>query len=74
MFSTLLYRRLGREDTLAFVYLFFDRKSIKVKLRERPVSATGTIDRLTAYRGPANLRAEYFQPLFMVSSFNSLKH
>jgi len=50
--------RQRRKDTRPLLYRFIDRKPIELKLSKRPRLATGTINRLTAYDGPANLRVE----------------
>jgi len=48
--------RQRREDIPALVHHFIDRKSVELKLTERPVLATGAIDRLIAYDWPGNVR------------------
>jgi transcriptional regulator with PAS, ATPase and Fis domain len=48
--------RQRREDIPALVHHFIDRKSIEIKLTERPVLAPGAIDRLIAYDWPGNVR------------------
>jgi transcriptional regulator with GAF, ATPase, and Fis domain len=48
--------RQRREDIPALVHHFIDRKSIELKLTERPVLAPGAIDRLIAYDWPGNVR------------------
>jgi transcriptional regulator with GAF, ATPase, and Fis domain len=48
--------RQRREDIPALVHHFIDRKSLELKLTERPVLAPGTIDQLIAYDWPGNVR------------------
>jgi transcriptional regulator with GAF, ATPase, and Fis domain len=48
--------RQRREDIPALVHHFIDRKSMELKLIERPGLATGAIDRLIAYDWPGNVR------------------
>jgi transcriptional regulator with GAF, ATPase, and Fis domain len=48
--------RQRREDIPALVHHFIERKSKELKLAERPVLATGAIDRLMAYDWPGNVR------------------
>ncbi len=48
--------RQRREDIPALVHHFIDRKSVELKLTEKPVLAPGTIDRLIAYDWPGNVR------------------
>jgi transcriptional regulator with GAF, ATPase, and Fis domain len=48
--------RQRREDIPALVHHFIDRKSIELKLTERPALAPGAIDRLIAYDWPGNVR------------------
>ena len=48
--------RQRREDIPALVHHFIDRKSMELKLTERPVLAPGAIDRLMAYDWPGNVR------------------
>jgi DNA-binding NtrC family response regulator len=48
--------RQRREDIPALAHYFIDRKSIELKLREKPKLATGAIDRLMAYDWPGNVR------------------
>ena len=48
--------RQRREDIPALVHHFIDRKSMELKLTERPVLAPGAIDRLIAYDWPGNVR------------------
>jgi transcriptional regulator with GAF, ATPase, and Fis domain len=48
--------RQRREDIPALVHHFVDRKSLELKLTERPVLAPGAIDRLIAYDWPGNVR------------------
>jgi transcriptional regulator with GAF, ATPase, and Fis domain len=48
--------RQRREDIPALVHHFIDRKSVELKLAERPVLAPGAIDRLIAYDWPGNVR------------------
>ena len=48
--------RQRREDIPSLVHHFIDRKSKELKLAERPVLATGAIDRLMAYDWPGNVR------------------
>jgi len=48
--------RQRREDIPALVHHFIDRKSVVLKLAERPVLAPGAIDRLIAYDWPGNVR------------------
>jgi len=48
--------RQRREDIPALVHHFIDRKSMELKLTERPVLAAGAIDRLIAYDWPGNVR------------------
>jgi len=48
--------RQRREDIPALAHHFIDRKSIELKLTERPVLAPGAIDRLIAYDWPGNVR------------------
>jgi transcriptional regulator with GAF, ATPase, and Fis domain len=48
--------RQRREDIPALVHHFIDRKSMELKLTERPVLAPGAIDRLIAYEWPGNVR------------------
>jgi transcriptional regulator with GAF, ATPase, and Fis domain len=48
--------RQRREDIPALVHHFIDRKSVELKLTERPVLAPGAIDRLIAYDWPGNVR------------------
>jgi transcriptional regulator with PAS, ATPase and Fis domain len=48
--------RQRREDIPALVHHFIDRKSVELKLTERPMLAPGAIDRLMAYDWPGNVR------------------
>jgi transcriptional regulator with GAF, ATPase, and Fis domain len=48
--------RQRREDIPALVHHFIDRKSIELKLTERPALVPGAIDRLIAYDWPGNVR------------------
>jgi transcriptional regulator with GAF, ATPase, and Fis domain len=48
--------RQRKEDIPALVHHFIERKSIELKLTERPVLAPGAIDRLIAYEWPGNVR------------------
>jgi hydrogenase-4 transcriptional activator len=48
--------RQRKEDIPALVHHFVDRKSMELKLTERPVLAPGTIDKLVAYHWPGNVR------------------
>ncbi len=48
--------RRRKEDIPALAEHFIHRKSIELKLRERPAPAPGSIDRLTAYDWPGNVR------------------
>jgi transcriptional regulator with GAF, ATPase, and Fis domain len=48
--------RQRREDIPALMHHFIDRKSIELKLTERPALAPGAIDRLIAYDWPGNVR------------------
>jgi transcriptional regulator with GAF, ATPase, and Fis domain len=48
--------RQRREDIPALVHHFIDRKSVELKLTERPVLTPGAIDRLIAYDWPGNVR------------------
>src|SRR5512139_791391 len=48
--------RQRREDIPALVHHFIDRKSMELKLAERPVLAPGAIDGLIAYDWPGNVR------------------
>jgi hydrogenase-4 transcriptional activator len=48
--------RQRREDIPALAHHFIDRKSIELKLTERPVFAPGAIDKLMAYDWPGNVR------------------
>jgi transcriptional regulator with GAF, ATPase, and Fis domain len=48
--------RERREDIPALVHHLIERKSKELKLAERPVLATGAIDRLMAYDWPGNVR------------------
>jgi transcriptional regulator with GAF, ATPase, and Fis domain len=48
--------RQRREDIPALVHHFIDRKSVELKLTERPVLVPGAIDRLIAYDWPGNVR------------------
>jgi len=48
--------RQRREDIPALVHHFIDRKSMELKLKERPKLASDAIDRLTAYDWPGNIR------------------
>ena len=48
--------RQRREDIPALVHHFIDRKSMELKLTEKPVLAAGAIDRLIAYDWPGNVR------------------
>jgi transcriptional regulator with GAF, ATPase, and Fis domain len=48
--------RHRKEDIPALVHHFIDRKSMELKLKERPVLAPGAIDRLIAYDWPGNVR------------------
>jgi transcriptional regulator with GAF, ATPase, and Fis domain len=48
--------RQRREDIPALVHHFIDRKSVALKLVERPVLAPGAIDKLIAYDWPGNVR------------------
>ena len=48
--------RQRKEDIPALVHHFIDRKSMELKLTERPVLAPGAIDRLIAYDWPGNVR------------------
>jgi transcriptional regulator with GAF, ATPase, and Fis domain len=48
--------RHRREDIPALVHHSIDRKSMELKLTERPVLAPGSIDRLIAYDWPGNVR------------------
>jgi len=45
-----------KRDIPALVHHFIDRKSVELKLAERPVLAPGAIDRLIAYDWPGNVR------------------
>lgn len=48
--------RQRKGDIPALVHHFLHRKSIELKLTERPVLAAGAIDRLLAYDWPGNVR------------------
>jgi transcriptional regulator with GAF, ATPase, and Fis domain len=48
--------RQRREDIPALVHHLIERKSKELKFAERPVLATGAIDRLMAYDWPGNVR------------------
>jgi transcriptional regulator with GAF, ATPase, and Fis domain len=48
--------RQRKEDIPALVHHFIDRKSVELKLTERPVLVAGAIDRLIAYDWPGNVR------------------
>jgi transcriptional regulator with GAF, ATPase, and Fis domain len=48
--------RQRREDIPALVHHLIERKSMELKLAEKPVLAPGTIDRLIAYDWPGNVR------------------
>jgi DNA-binding NtrC family response regulator len=48
--------RQRKEDIPALVHHLIDRKSTELKLTERPVLASGAIDRLIAYDWPGNVR------------------
>jgi len=48
--------RQRKEDIPALVHHLIERKSKELKLAERPVLATGAIDRLMAYDWPGNVR------------------
>jgi DNA-binding NtrC family response regulator len=48
--------RQRKEDIPALVHHFINRKSMELKLTERPVLAPGAIDRLIAYDWPGNVR------------------
>ncbi len=48
--------RRRREDIPALVHHFIDRKSMELKLTERPVLAPDAIERLIAYDWPGNVR------------------
>ena len=48
--------RQRKEDIPALAHYFIDRKSLVLKLAERPVLAPGAIDRLIAYDWPGNVR------------------
>jgi transcriptional regulator with GAF, ATPase, and Fis domain len=48
--------RQREEDIPALVHHFIDRKSLELKLTERPVLAAGAIERLMAYDWPGNVR------------------
>jgi transcriptional regulator with GAF, ATPase, and Fis domain len=48
--------RQRKEDIPALVHHLIDRKSVELKLTERPVLAAGAIDRLIAYDWPGNVR------------------
>ena len=48
--------RQRREDIPALAHHFIDRKSVELKLTERPLLAPGAIDRLIAYDWPGNVR------------------
>jgi hydrogenase-4 transcriptional activator len=48
--------RQRREDIPALAHCFIERKSLVLKLAERPVLAPGAIDRLIAYDWPGNVR------------------
>src|SRR5512136_1021763 len=48
--------RQRREDIPSLVHHFIDRKSKELKLAERPMLATGAIDRLMAHDWPGNIR------------------
>jgi len=48
--------RQRREDIPALVHHLVERKSKELKLAERPVLATGTLDKLMAYDWPGNVR------------------
>jgi transcriptional regulator with GAF, ATPase, and Fis domain len=48
--------RQRREDIPALVHHFIDRKSVELKLAERPAVTLSAIDRLIAYDWPGNVR------------------
>ncbi|MGE5843146.1 MAG: sigma-54 interaction domain-containing protein [Deltaproteobacteria bacterium] len=48
--------RQRREDIPALVHHFIDRKSVELKLAERPALAPGAMDWLIAYDWPGNVR------------------
>ncbi|MEM5786807.1 MAG: sigma 54-interacting transcriptional regulator, partial [Syntrophobacteraceae bacterium] len=48
--------RQRKGDIPALVHHFIHRKSIELKLKEKPVPAPGEIDRLVAYDWPGNVR------------------
>ena len=48
--------RQRKGDIPALVHHFIDRKSMELKLKERPKLALNAIDRLTAYDWPGNVR------------------
>jgi transcriptional regulator with GAF, ATPase, and Fis domain len=48
--------RQRKEDIPELVHYFIKRKSIELKLRERPVISAGAIDQLIAYPWPGNVR------------------
>ncbi len=48
--------RHRREDIPALVQYFIDKKSRQFRLKERPVFATGVMDRLREYSWPGNVR------------------
>jgi transcriptional regulator with AAA-type ATPase domain len=48
--------RPRKGDIPSLVHHFIYRKSIELKLKERPKLVADAIDRLTAYDGPVNVR------------------
>jgi transcriptional regulator with PAS, ATPase and Fis domain len=48
--------RQRREDIPALVHHFIDRKSVELKITEKPMLAPGAIDSLIAYDWPGNVR------------------
>jgi transcriptional regulator with PAS, ATPase and Fis domain len=48
--------RQRKEDIPALVHHFIERKSIELRLTERPVLAPSAIDKLIAYNWPGNVR------------------
>ena len=48
--------RQRKEDIPELVHYFLERKSMELKLRERPMIPAGVIDRLISYDWPGNVR------------------
>ena len=48
--------RRRKDDIPALVHHFIDRKTVELKIEEKPVLATGAMDRLIEYDWPGNVR------------------